>query len=98
VLIFGIARIIRIFRAQAVKPTLGETVVAFLAGLLAAVVTALVGGIAAIFACAKLLTGEMSEWALVLGPASATLSAALAFVFTVRRFLFDDDASSETAQ
>ncbi|HEX4311752.1 MAG TPA: hypothetical protein VHZ25_17100 [Acidobacteriaceae bacterium] len=98
VLIFGISGIIPIFQAQSVKPTLRETVVAFLAGLLAAVAAGAIGGIAAMIACFTLLKGEMSQWALVLGPATATFCAALALVFTVRWFLVEDDSLSETAQ
>jgi hypothetical protein len=94
-LIFTVVHVIQLFRSLARKPTLGETVVALFAGLLAAASASVVGGIAAIFACDRLLTGEMGEWALVLGPAGALIFAALAFLFTVRWFLTDGDCSSD---
>jgi hypothetical protein len=97
VLIFGIVHLIGQFRSPAIRPSFGEAAVALLAGLLAAGVAGVVGGIAAVFGCSRLLTGEMGEWALVLGPAAALFFAALAFVFTARWFLVDDD-SSEAAQ
>ncbi|HZZ38194.1 MAG TPA: hypothetical protein VFE06_03610 [Acidobacteriaceae bacterium] len=96
VLIFGTAYFIRYFRLRTVKPTPGEILVAVLAGLLAAVFAGVMGGIAAIFACSRLLTGEMGEWALVFGPAAALLSAALAFVSVFRWFLTYGDSPSET--
>jgi hypothetical protein len=80
------------------KPTLGETVVALFAGLVAAVLAGVMGGIAAIFACTRLLTGEEGEGALILGPATALVFAALAFVFTLRWVLRYGDSPTQTPQ
>ena len=63
-LIFSVVHVVHLFRSRAMKPTLGETVVALFAGLVAAVLAGVMGGIAAIFGCTRLLTGEEGEGAL----------------------------------
>jgi hypothetical protein len=62
-LISSVVHVVHLFRSRAMKPTLGETVVALFAGLVAAVLAGLMGGIAAIFTCTRLLTGEEGEGA-----------------------------------
>jgi len=80
------------------KPTLGETVVALFAGLVAAVLAGVMGGIAAIFGCTRLLTGEEGEGALNPRPCYGSGSAALAFVFTLRWVLRYGDSPTQTPQ
>ncbi len=97
-LIFSVVRVANLFRSRAIKPTPGETVVALFAGLVAAVLAGVVGGIAAIFACTSLLTGDDGESVLILGPAAALFFAVLAFVSTVRWILRYGDSPTQTLQ
>jgi hypothetical protein len=92
-LIFSVVRVVNLFRSRAMKPTLGETLVALFGGLIAAVLAGVVGGIAAMFVCTRLLTGEEGTWApLILGLAAALFFAVLTFVFTVRWILTYGDS------
>ncbi len=86
-LIFSVVCVIQLFRSRAMKPTLDEAAVALIAGLVAAVFAGVVGSITGMIVGAKLLTGEMGEWAFILAPATGLVFAVLAFVFTVRWIL-----------
>ncbi len=67
------------------KSTAGESIIAFVISVVAAALAAIVGFVGAIFLCGKLLSGEMTEWALILAPATALTFAAAAFVFAFRK-------------
>ena len=68
-----------------VRSTSGEIAVAILMSCAAAAVAAIVGFVGAIFLCAKLLSGESSESALILAPATALVLAVVVFVFSFRK-------------
>jgi hypothetical protein len=94
-LAFSVVNVVNLFRSRAIKPTPGETAVALIAGLVAAVLAGVVGGIAA-FACTRFLTGEAGEAVLILAPAAALFFALLAFVSTVRWILRYGDSPTQT--
>ena len=82
--IFGVVHVTHVFHSRAIKPALGETVVALIAGLIAGLLAGVAGGVAASFACSELLAGETGEAALVLAPLTALALAVLAFALTFR--------------
>lgn len=67
------------------KSTVGESFIAFVMSGVAALLAAVVGFVGAIFLCEKLFSGEMTEWALILAPATALVFAATVFVFAFRK-------------
>lgn len=67
------------------KSTAGETFIAFVVSVVAAVPAAVVGFVGAIFLCEKIFSGEMTEWALILAPATALVFAVAVFVFAFRK-------------
>ncbi len=67
------------------KSTVGESIVAALISGVAAVIAAIVGFVGEIFICQTLLRGEMTEWALVLAPATALVLAVSVFVIALRK-------------
>ena len=67
------------------KSTVGESIVTVLMSGVAAAIAAIVGFVGAIFLCQTLLHGEMTEWALVLAPATALIFAVIVFVTVLRK-------------
>jgi len=67
------------------KSTVGESIVTVLMSGVAAVIAAVVRFVCAIFLCQTLLRGEMTEWALVLAPATALIFAVTVFVIVLRK-------------
>jgi ABC-type multidrug transport system permease subunit len=62
------------------KSTLGEILFATVLAGVAAALAAVLGFVGGIFLCGRLLSGEMTEWALIVGPALALLMAVGTFV------------------
>ncbi len=69
----------------AMKSTRGEILVAVLISGVLAVLAAIGGFVAGIFLCRLFFSGESSESALILAPATALLVGAAAFVFAFRK-------------
>jgi ABC-type multidrug transport system permease subunit len=67
------------------KSTAGESIIALLISGVAALIAAVVGFVFAIYVCGKLLRGEMGEWALILAPVTAVVSAVAVFVIAFRK-------------
>jgi hypothetical protein len=67
------------------KSTAGESFIAFVMSGVAAVLAAIVGFVGGIFLCQRLLSGEMTEWALILAPATALVFGVVVFVFAFRK-------------
>jgi hypothetical protein len=63
------------------KSTAGEIFIAVLMSGVAAVFAAVVGFVGAIFLCSRLFSGEATESALILAPATAVVFAVAVFVF-----------------
>lgn len=63
------------------KSTVGESLIAVLMSGVAALLAAVVGFVGAIFLCSKLFSGEATESALILAPATAIVFAVAVFVF-----------------
>jgi hypothetical protein len=66
------------------QSTVGESFVAILISGVAAALEAVLRFVGAIFLCGMLLRGEMSEWALILAPATAIVLAVAVFLFAFR--------------
>jgi ABC-type multidrug transport system permease subunit len=64
--------------------TPGEMIFAISIASVCAVLAAIVGFVGAIFLCGWILSGEMTEWDLILAPAAALLFGTAAFVATYR--------------
>jgi len=62
------------------KHTIGEMIFAFALSAVAAVFAGVVGFMGGVFYCDIRFSGEMTQWALVVAPASALVMAVLAFV------------------
>ena len=69
------------------RPTIGEIVFAIVLSLVVASLAALAGFFGAAFLCAKLLSGESGEAALVLAPATAGVLAIVAFFICFRKVI-----------
>jgi hypothetical protein len=67
------------------KSTAGEIFIAFLMSGVAAVFAAALGFVGASLLCSTLLSGEMTEWALIWAPITALVFAVAAFVFVFRK-------------
>jgi hypothetical protein len=67
------------------RSTVGESLVAVLIAGVLATISAIVGFVGAIFFCGTVFRGEMTEWALVLAPASALIFGVVLFVFVFRK-------------
>ncbi len=69
------------------QSTIGEIAFAVALSAVAAALAALAGFVGAIYLCAKLLTGEASEAALVLAPATAVVLAVVVFSICYRKII-----------
>ena len=67
------------------KSTFGENIFAVLMAGVAALFAAILGFGGAIWLCSALLSGEMSQWDLILGPAAALVSAVAVFVIAFHK-------------
>jgi hypothetical protein len=77
------------------KSSFGEIFIAFLMAGAAAVLAAGMGFVGAIFLCAKLLSGEGSESALILAPATALILGIAVFVFVFGKVIrYGEDLDS----
>lgn len=63
------------------KTTTGENIFATVLASVAAFFAGAVGLVGGVFLCEILLSGEMTQWALVVAPAAALILAVAAFVF-----------------
>jgi hypothetical protein len=78
-----------------IKSSLGENLVACLIAGVAAVLAVVVGIVGAIFLCGRLLSGEMTEWDLILAPVTGLIFGIAAFVFVFRKIVtYGDDPDS----
>jgi hypothetical protein len=75
------------------RPTIGEIVFAIVFSLVVASLAAVAGFFGAAFLCAKLLSGEAGEAALVLAPATAAVLAMVAFSICFRTIITYGDSS-----
>jgi hypothetical protein len=76
------------------KATIGENVFATVLSAIAAVIAALVGFVGGIFLCGWLLSGEMTQWGLIVAPALALVMAVAAFVIVFRKIITYGDSPS----
>jgi hypothetical protein len=67
------------------KATVGEQFVAVLMSGFAAFLAAIAGFVGTIYLCGRLLRGEMTDWALILAPATAVVFAIAVFVLVFRK-------------
>jgi hypothetical protein len=67
------------------KSTFGEGFIAVFISGVAAFFAAIAGFVGALYLCARLLSREMSDWALILAPATAVVFAVAVFVFAFRK-------------
>jgi hypothetical protein len=73
--------------------TIGEFVFAIVLSVIAAAIAAVAGFVGAAFLCAKLLSGESGEAALILDPAAALILAVIAFSICLRKIItYGDDS------
>jgi len=73
--------------------TIGEIFFAVALSAVAAALAAIAGFVGAIFLCAKLLTGEAGEAALVLAPATAVVLAVVVFsIFYGKIITYGEDS------
>jgi type III secretory pathway component EscS len=70
---------------QIMKSTVGETFVAVLMSGAAALLAAICGFVVAIWGCSTFLSGEATEFALILAPVTALSFAVITFVIAFRR-------------
>jgi hypothetical protein len=75
------------------RPTIGEIVFAIVLSLVVASSAAVAGFFGAAFLCAKLLSGESGEAALVLAPATALALAIAAFSICFRKIITYGESS-----
>ncbi len=75
------------------RPAIGEIVFAIVLSLVVASLAAVAGFFGAAFLCAKLLSGEAGEAALVLAPATAAVLAMVAFSICFRKIITYGDSS-----
>ena len=75
------------------RPTIGEIVFASVLSTVAASIAAVVGFVGAAFLCAKLLSGEAGEAALVFDPAAALVLAVVAFSICFRKLITYGESS-----
>ncbi len=75
------------------RSTIGEIVFATVLSAVAATMAALAGFVGVVFLCARLFSGEASESALVLAPATAFVFAVVAFVICYRKIITYGESS-----
>jgi len=75
------------------RPTIGEIVFAIVLSLVVASLAAVAGFFGAAVLCAKLLSGESGEAALVLAPATAGLLAMVTFSICFRKIITYGESS-----
>lgn len=75
------------------RGTIGEVCFALALSAFAAALAAVAGFVGAIFFCAKLLSGEAREAALILAPATAAGLAVVAFFFCFRKIISHGEVS-----
>ena len=73
---------------------IGALLIPILLASVAAVLMAVAGFVFGIFLCGRLLTGELTEWGLIVGPASALLFGVTTFVVVFRGFIHYGDPPS----
>jgi hypothetical protein len=73
--------------------TIGELIFAIVLSAVVAAIAAAAGFVGAAFLCAKLLSGEAGEAALVLDPAVALVLAAIAFSICFRKLITNGESS-----
>jgi low affinity Fe/Cu permease len=69
------------------KTTIGENIFATVLASIAAFLAGVVGFVGGIFLCGTLLSGEMTQWALLVAPAAALTVAVAAFVFVFGKII-----------
>jgi len=69
---------------ETVQPTGGELMFAICVAAICALLAASIGFVGAIFLCGRLLSGEMTEWALSLAPLTALAFGTIVFVLVFR--------------
>lgn len=75
------------------KRTIGEIIFAIVLSAVAAALAAVAGFVGATFLCAKLLSGEAGEAALVLAPVTALVLAVIAFSICFRKIITYGESS-----
>jgi hypothetical protein len=73
--------------------TIGEIIFAIVLSAVAAAIAAAAGFVGAAFLCAKLLSGEAGEAALILDPATALVLAVVAFFICFRKIITYGESS-----
>jgi uncharacterized membrane protein len=79
------------------KTTFGENIFATVLSGIAAALAGIVGFVGGIFICDWLFAGEMTEWALIIAPATALVMAVISFVIVYRKIITYGNPSSRTS-
>ena len=69
------------------KATVGETLITVLISGACAFVAAIAGFFGAMALCFTMLSGEMTQWALILSPATALVCAVFVFLIAFRKIV-----------